>query len=108
MKITTVKDVVEASNKILESLVSLRKLVIFNLLVDHGEGIVSNCMWTPTAKVAEHQNFMAVEDYTKIMLLLLNHPKIKNLEYDEKEQAITALFLAPEMQEVDRINAEEF
>jgi len=49
------------------------------------------------------QSFLAVEDYTKLLILLLEHPKVQNLEYDEKNNAVTAIFVAPEMQEVDRL-----
>jgi len=49
------------------------------------------------------ESFLAVEDYTKLLILLLGHPKVRNLEYDEKNHCIMAVFIAPEMQEVDRL-----
>lgn len=104
MKIKTAKDIVEASNMIIGNIVSQNKITIFNLVVDHGEGTMSSCAWTPTTKVAEHQSFLAVEDYSKIMILLMTHPRIKSLEYDEKDHMISAIFsAAPEIQEVERI-----
>jgi hypothetical protein len=103
MKIKTVKDAVEASNKILEDLVAHQKLTAFNLMVDHGEGTISNCAWTPTSTLADKKNFLAVEDYVKTIVLLLTHPRIKDIEYDEKNHAVTAVFTAPEMEEVDRL-----
>lgn len=105
MKIKTVKDIVDAANKIIERLVtdSQKNLAIFNLLVDHEDGTLSNCAWTPTAKLANGKNLLVVEDYTKIMILLLTHPRIKELQYDEPQNTISAIFHAPEMQEVDAI-----
>jgi hypothetical protein len=109
LEIKSVRDIFEASRRIMEYLISQKKLAIFNVLVDHGEGTISNCMWTPTTKLADDKSFLAVEDYAKIMVLLLTHPKVKELEYNEKEHMITAVvFAAPEMQELDRIeNPEE-
>lgn len=109
LKIKTVKDVVEASNKIIEDLVANKRLTVFNLLVDHGEGTMSNCTWTPTSKVSAGQSFLAVEDYAKIMILLLTHSRIKDLEYDEKNHAVTAVFFGgPEIEEANRLeNPEE-
>ena len=105
MKIKTVKDIVDVANKVFESLVAdpQKKLTIFNLLVDHGEGTISNCTWTPTAKLADGHSFLAVEDYTKIMILLLTHPRIKDLDYDETQHMISAVLEAPEMQEIDEM-----
>lgn len=102
MKIKSTKDIVEVSNRVIELLVIHKKLAIFNLLVDHGDGTLSNCTWTPTAKVAENQSFLAAEDYSKIIVLLATHPRIKDLEYDEKQNAVTAVFHAPEMEDIRR------
>lgn len=103
LKIKTIKDIVGTANNIIEHLVSQKAMTGFNLLVDHGEGTLSNCAWTPTTKITQGQHFLAVEDYTKIMILLLTHPRVKELEYHEKEHTVTAVFSAPEMQEVDQI-----
>jgi len=83
VKIKTVKDVVEVSNKIIGHLVGDKKLAVFNILVDDEEGNVSNCTWTPTSKLADGNSFLAVEDYAKTIIILLTHPRIKGLEYDE-------------------------
>jgi len=103
LKIKTTKDIVIASNTVIGNIVSQAKITVFNLLVDHEEGTISNCMWTPTTKLADGKSFLAVDDYAKIMLLLMTHPRVKDLEYNEKENMISAVFSAPEMQEVDRI-----
>jgi len=124
-KIKTVKDVVDVSNKIIGELVSHEKLTAFILSVDHEDGTLSTCAFTPVSKISatfartepegtergyyyknlpnKAESFLAVEDYTKIMLLLLGHPKIRNLEYYEKDNSVMAIFVAPEMQEVDRL-----
>ena len=108
MKIKTVKDVVEASNKILGHLVGEQKLAIFNLLVDDGDGNISSCAWTPTSKLADGESFLAVEDYAKIIVLLLTHPRIKDLEYDEKNHQVTAVFWgSPELEELHQLENPE-
>jgi len=83
----------------------MRIITPFTILVDHGEGTISQCTWTPTGAVGAPTSiagaFLAVEDYEKIMVMLLTHPKIKDLEFDG--QMITAVFLAPEMDEIQRL-----
>ena len=108
VKIKTVKDVVEASNKIFGHLVGEQKLAIFNLLVDDGDGNISSCAWTPTSKLADGKPFPAVEDYAKIIVLLLTHPRIKDLEYDEKNHQVTAVFWgSPELEELHQLENPE-
>lgn len=103
-KIKNVKDVVEASKKIIGHIISDNVETIFNLIVDHGEGTISYCAWTPTTRIKPGpQRFLAVEDYSKTLLLLLLHPRISNLEYDEKQHMISAVFLAPELEEINHI-----
>lgn len=103
LKIKTLEDINEASHKIIEALVSKQKVAIFNLLVDHQEGTVSNCAWTPATQTGSNQKFLAVEDYGTIMLLLLKHPKITELEYDEEKNEINAIFAAPELEEMNQL-----
>lgn len=107
MKIKTLKDIVGASQKIMECFIGKKRAATFNLVVDHGEGTASNCAWTPACKVSPGQSFLAVEDYDKIMVLLLTHPRIKNLEYDEKDNVVSAWFSAPEIEEIQRIENPE-
>ena len=64
-KIKTIKDIVEASNKIIGNIVSEKKLTRFCLTVDHEEGTISSCAWTPILATATRRGqFLAVEDYT--------------------------------------------
>jgi hypothetical protein len=108
MKIKSVKDAVFVSNKIIEALVTERKLTQFMLNVDHGDGEVSSCSVNPTGKAKQGQSFLATGDYTKILVLLLTHPRVKNIEYDERRQTVFAWFSAPEMEEVEQLEHEEF
>ena len=108
MKIVTIKDAVGASNKIIGNLVAHRKLTEFTLLVDEGDGGTSQCTFVPFGQVSTHETFCAVEDYTKLIVLLLTHPKIKDLEYDEEKNVVTGVLNVPdEMQEVDQIENPE-
>lgn len=116
MKIDSVAAARQASDRILEKLVAGQGVAYFNLLVDEGDGVVSSCMFTPAVPVsgstlkATNQSlppgeFLAVDDYLKIMLLLLNHPKVLSLEYNEKENAVTATVTEIELAQARR---EEF
>jgi len=109
LKIKTVEDAVAASNNILANLVSnaAHKLTEFNLLVDEGEGNMTNIAWTPTSQLADGKNFLMVEDYIKTIILLLTHPRITDIEYNEKEHVITAVFWAPEIGKLQTENPYE-
>lgn len=112
MKIKTVKDVHDAADKIIGDMVTHQRVAYFTLLVDHGEGTVTNLMFAcdtplPKKKDGAPQRFVAVEDYAKLMLLLLKHPQVNDLEYDEKRGLIGAVFCCPEAQELDRLDHPE-
>lgn len=107
MKIKTVQDVHAAADLIIGSLATQRQTTYFSLLVDHGDGTLSNLMFScatplPMKKGEMPQSFVAVDDYAKLMLLLLKHPQIQDLEYDEEKGLVGAVFICPEMQEMDR------
>lgn len=107
MKIKTVKDVHDVYVKIMENFVGRHKPPYFNLLVDEGNGTVSHCYFQPSGPVKPGQSFMAVEDNAKVMLLLLRHPNVKHLEYDEKENMVCACFSCEDMWEFLRLDHPE-
>ena len=104
MKIKTVKDVHDVYVKIMENFVVRHKPPYFSLLVDEGDGTVSYCHFQPSGPVKPAQSFMVVEDNAKVMLLLLRHPNVQNLEYDEKENMVTAIFSCSDMEEFNRLD----
>lgn len=110
MEIKTLQDIIDVSNKVIGKLVVKKGIATFGLVVDHGDGSLSNCAWTPAVAVGENQKFLAVEDYEKIMLMLQLHSRISHLSYNEKENLITAVFNAPELEQIRKLEnpSEEF
>ncbi len=113
MKIKTVKDVHEAGAHIIGEMVRTGKVAYFSLVVDHNDGTLSNLMFAcdtplPREEGKGPQRFVAVDDYAKLMLLLLKHPQVKDLEYDEKRNLIGAVFTCAEMEELDRLDNPDF
>jgi hypothetical protein len=103
LKIKTLEDILAVSNMIIGRLVATGKVTTFNLLVDHGEGTISNASFTPACDIGKGKCFLAVTDYSKLLLLLQLHPRISELTYDDKEGMITALFKADEMQTIEEL-----
>ena len=103
MKIKTLKDVHAAAQLILGDLVARKVVPYFNLLVDHGDGVLSNCMFSPATNITAGQNFMAVDDHEKVLVLLLKHPAVKDLEYREKDHMISGIFNCPEMLKLNEL-----
>lgn len=93
IKINSPEDVYVVSEKIIGNLVN-NKLTYFSVLVGE-EGTLSPCFFTPTAQVSKGKSLICVEDYEKILKLLLSHPHVSNIEYDEKRNMIFALFQSP-------------
>lgn len=102
-KIQNIKDVREVGNVIIGKLVK-GSLAYFNLIVADLTGDVSNAFFTPTSKISEKKSMIFVSDYEKVMMLLLSHPKVSDLEYNEEENAVTAVFNNPYIEE----NQDEF
>lgn len=90
---------------IIGKFVATGKEVTFNLLVDHGEGTISDAAWTPACAVGKDRKFLAVGDYSKILLLLQTHPRISELEYDDTKGMVTAVFKAEEMQTLNELES---
>lgn len=94
-KIESVKDVKEVANVIIGKLVK-GKLAYFNLVVSDSTGF-SHAFFSPATETSEGKNkkMIFVGDYEKLMMLLLSHPKISQVQYDEEENAVSAVFDNP-------------
>ena len=92
MKVTkeNLKKVIE---KILNKVVTEGNLVYFNIGYWDSSGI-SPCHFSPV--VPHKARYVFVDDYEKILVMLLTHPNIKDIEYNEKEGCISAFFEVPE------------
>lgn len=103
-EIKTVEDVREVSEQIIGKLIK-GNLAYFNLAVVDSIGW-SQCFFTPTSELRnEKKNMIFVQDYDKILMLLLSHPKIKDIQYDEEENSITAIFDNPLSDEYDELDS---
>jgi hypothetical protein len=110
MKIKDLKNIKQASDQIMEKLV-LGKVAYFNILVDHGDGSLSQAMFYPITPVDVGKTTIFVDDYVKILLMLYTNPSLKDLDYDHKHNMITAIFsnpLAAKYQELENQGQEEF
>ena len=104
MKIKTLKDVHAANELIMADLVTRKVVPYFNLLVDHNDGTISNCMFSPSTQIKPGQSFMAVGDYETVLVLLLTHPDVKDLEYSQKDHMISGIFNCPEMLKLNEMD----
>ena len=94
MKIKAIRDISGIFEKILSKLVK-ENLCYFSLCVSDSTGF-SQCFFTPTSEIRkEKKNMIFVQDYEKLLMLLLSHPKISDIDYDEEENAISAIFDNP-------------
>jgi hypothetical protein len=102
MKIRNIEDIKAAGQRIIEKLIA-GKLTYFNLSVwENDSSSESACFFTPVTqlqlnrlKPGEPKQMIMVDDYEKIMKLLLSHPKIKDLNYIEKGNCVCASFDSP-------------
>jgi len=93
-KIETVQDVREIGNTIIGKMIK-GEVGYFSLVVADSTGY-SSCFFTPVSALkGEKGNMIFVQDYEKIMMLLLSHPKISEMEYDENENVVYAVFHNP-------------
>jgi len=97
-KIETIENVKTISHMILGKLLTGNYLCYFNIVV--GElGGCSPCFFTPTSQIHEGnekgKGMIFVGDYEKLMMLLMSHPNISDLEYDVEKNMITACFNNP-------------
>ena len=96
-KIQNLEDVKTVSQMIMRRLVVEKNLCYFNIVVGEVGGF-SQCFFTPTTQIHEGKEtrykpkMIFVGDYDKLMMLLMSHPNISDLEYDVEENMITACF----------------
>ncbi len=93
IRINTVEDIQNIQENILGQLVQ-GKLTYFSLIIGE-DGEASSCFFTPTSKLKDGQSMIMVEDYEKLLRVLLCHPMISDIEYNEKENCISAVFESP-------------
>jgi hypothetical protein len=92
MKIKDVADARKVADQCIEKLVAEQSLVYFSILFAQ-EYSASNCFFSPTSDLrGEGKKMLFVDDIEKVIKLLLSHPKVSDLEYDEKENMISATF----------------
>ena len=97
-KIENVQDIIEVEPLIIGQLVK-GKLTYFNLVVEE-ESATSNCYFTPTSQLQKTEKRMImVDDYAKVLMALLSHPYIEDLEYDQEANMIFGVFKNPYAEE---------
>lgn len=107
MKIKDVKDAKRVGDLCIEKLVTEHSLVYFSILVAQ-EYSASNCFFSPTSELrGEQKKMIFVDDIEKMIRLLLSHPQVSDLEYDEKENMISATFQDPDPPVHGRIPGDE-
>jgi len=89
----TKKNLDKIVKKILKKVVEEGRLVYFNIGYWDSGG-VSPCHFSPV--VPHKSRIIFVDDYEKILVMLLSHPKVREIEYDEKEGCVSAFFDVPE------------
>ena len=92
MKITK-KNYKKVLGKILKNIAEKGRTVYFSICYCELDTL-SPCYFTPVAPIREGY-CLFVDDYEKLLVLLLTHPKVKEIEYDEKEGCIMANFETP-------------
>ena len=95
----------EIARRCVELTLKLGRPVYFNIAFWELD-TVSACYFTPMAPVEKdgHRIWMVFPlDYEKILAMLLSHPKVSKLYFDEQEGAIKVIFEVPEdyMEEAD-------
>jgi len=88
----------EVADKCVELTLKLRRPVYFNVAYWESDSI-SACYFTPIAPVDEKGRrkwYVFPVDYEKLLVMLLTHPRISELQLDEKEGAIKLIFNVPE------------
>lgn len=86
------------ATKCIELSIKLGRPIYFNVAYVEVD-TVSACYFTPMAPVekdGQRKWIVFPLDYEKILAMLLSHPKVSKLYFDEKEGAIKVIFEVPE------------
>ena len=94
MKITK-KNYKKVLGKILTEIAEKGRTVYFSIAYWEFDTI-SPCYFTPIAPLRKGDYCLFPDDYEKILVILLTHPRIKEVVYNEKEGCIMASFETPE------------
>jgi len=94
--ITITKENLDKVLKKIEEITLKGKPIYFDIAYwDFDE--VSSCHFTPVVFDQEMKDYwMFMDDYKKLLVILLTHPKVKDLEFDEEEGCVKANFNVPE------------
>ena len=98
MEIRSREDAQKAFDKILQNLLKGR---ICHFLVSYGtiHGDATVCTMIPVGVIKERgqeKHICIPFDYLRWLIILATHPRISELEYDEKENTVKAVFTEPE------------
>ena len=93
MKVTK-ENLSRVVEKIMNKVLGEKRVVYFNIGYWDLNG-VSPCFFTPVALEGKKYH-MFMDDYEKILVLLLTHPRVREIEYDEREGCVSAFFDVPE------------
>ncbi len=95
MKIKSVEDISSIQDRIIGNLVQ-GKFTYFSLTIGE-EDEISSCFFSPITHLQGKtpDSMIMVEDYEKLLKVLLSHPKISDIEYDEKNNMVSAVFESP-------------
>lgn len=94
-KIKSIEDVRSIQDKIIGQLV-LGNLTYFSLAIEEDE--FSSCFFIPSTYGTPSRVFLRLimlEDYEGLLAILLSHPFVSDIEYDEKNNVIHAIFKSP-------------
>ncbi len=103
--INDLKDIKQVGDIIIGNLIE-GKVTSFYLIVKEPSGF-GYCSFTPFANT-QNEKFMCVDDYKKVMMLLLSHPCVKQLSFDPKNNVVNAFFDNPYCEEWEELETKEF
>jgi len=103
------EDVMEVAKDCTRFLIEKKRPVYFNIAFWAADE-VSSLYFAPVAPMEKDGGWTWVSfppfDYEKLLMLLLTHPRVSEVEYDDKEGAIYAIFNAP-LDALERAYGEE-
>ncbi len=88
----------EAARRCLELSLRMGRPVYFSVAYWGVDGVTA-CYFAPVAPVKEGEWALFSLDYEKILVMLLTHPRVRDIWLDEEEGAVKLAFEAPEEEE---------